>query len=362
MSGSTESVCPRKAVKLKAMTDIEPPYDSIADELRNGTVVPFFGSAASAIYRPIEASSWEPGQPFLPFGAELAAILARASSYGVASAAYNAALIDLAEAVIKIAPSVSPDLVKTVLQPVLRKHVGGPPGLALIASWFANVQSSRPALERKLREAFDVACELGSLHCKLAAIEKTKLYITTNYDDLVERALEPRRPHVLVDRLDKGLAISRGDGTMEPIARTGPDLLQRLADPETGELSRPMLFKMHGSIDRFNRKNDSYLITEEDYVDYLGRDQGNYIPPYVNGLLQGKNFLFLGYSLEDWNVRVILRKLLGPMKPGDLRCWAIVRGRGDTEQRVWQSQSLNIYPMDLREFSERLVAELDRRI
>ena len=85
-----------------------------------------------------------------------------------------------------------------------------------------------------------------------------------------------------------------------------------MTDTETGEPSAPILFKMHGSIDRKNRKNDSYLITEEDYVDYLGRDQGNYIPPYINRLMQGKNFLFLGYSLEDWNVRVILRKLLNP--------------------------------------------------
>jgi SIR2-like domain len=164
-----------------------------------------------------------------------------------------------------------------------------------------------------------------------------------------------------VDRLEKGLAISTGNGTLEPIARTGLDLDQRLTNSDTGEPSAPIVFKMHGSIDRKNRKNDSYLITEEDYVDYLGRDQGNYIPPYINRLMQGKNFLFLGYSLEDWNVRVILRKLLNPVKPGDVRCWAIVRGRSDTEQRVWQSNSLNIYPMDLLKFSERLGAELERR-
>jgi hypothetical protein len=141
----------------------------------------------------------------------------------------------------------------------------------------------------------------------------------------------------------------------------GQDLDQRLTHPKTGEPSAPILFKMHGSIDRQDRKNDSFLITEEDYVDYLGRDSGHYIPPYINGLMQGKNFLFLGYSLEDWNVRVILRKLLLATKAGDVRCWAIVRGRSDTEQRVWQTQNLNVYPMDLLKFSDRLVAELDRR-
>jgi hypothetical protein len=342
------------------MGEFEPPYESIADELLNGTVVPFFGSAASAIYRPPDATEWQLGNKFLPFGAELAAILARASSYSAANAAYEAALSDLAAAAAQMAPGISVDDFKTVLQPVLRKHVGGPPGLALIASWFAQVQSTRPALERKLREVFEITCEPGALHTKLAAIKNIQLYVTTNYDDLLERALDSRNPHVLVDRLERGLAISTGNGSLEPIARTGQDLDQRLTDSDTGEPSAPILFKMHGGIDRKNRKNDSYLITEEDYVDYLGRDQGNYIPPYINRLMQGKNFLFLGYSLEDWNVRVILRKLLNPIKPGDVRCWAIVRGRSDMEQRVWQSNSLNIYPMDLMKFSERLVAELDR--
>jgi hypothetical protein len=300
------------------MNGLEPPYESIADEILSGTVVPFFGSAASAVYRPPDATAWEPGKPYLPFGAELAGILARASSYGAASAAYEEALAALVAAAARAAPGAPLDKIKSELGPVLHEHVGGPPGLALIASYFAQVQSTRPALERKLREAFQVMPDPGALHKRLAAIDKNQLFVTTNYDDLLERALAPRRPHVLVDRLGKGLAISTDGGPLEPIDRIGQDLRQRLTDPQTGEPSAPILFKMHGSMDRKDRNNDSYLITEKDYVDYLGRDQGNYIPPYINGLMEGKNFLFLGYSLEDWNVRVILSKLLDRIKPGDV--------------------------------------------
>ena len=202
--------------------------------------------------------------------------------------------------------------------------------------------------------------EPGALHTKLAAIDKIQLYVTTNYDDLLERALEQRHPHVLVDRLNKGLAITTGGGALEPIDPIGQALDERLTDPATGEPSAPVLFKMHGSIDRKNRKNDSYLITEEDYVDYLGRNQGNYVPSYIWRLMEGKNFLFLGYSLEDWNVRVILRKLMKMARQGEVRCWAIVKGRSDAELRVWGQKGLNIYSVDLKEFSERLVVELDR--
>jgi SIR2-like domain len=80
------------------------------------------------------------------------------------------------------------------------------------------------------------------------------------------------------------------------------------------------LYKMHGSIDRqpdvavstpANSPQDSYVITEEDYVKFLSRL--NAAPPVIPLRLANhfrkSQFLFLGYSLEDWNVRVILDSL-----------------------------------------------------
>jgi hypothetical protein len=355
------------------MNGFEPPYEIIVDALLSGSVVPFFGSAASAIVRPPDAAAWDIGRPYFPFGAELAMILARASKYDAVDAAYVAAGADLAnvaaEAVMTARPGANRSeigaAIQAAIKPVLSKYFGGPPGLALVASYYSQVQGSRKILEAKLHQAFDVTAEPGALHKRLAGIDAIQLYVTTNYDDLLERALERRRPHVLVDRLNKGLSLNAESGAPELIARTGRDLEERLADPETGKPTAPILFKMHGSVDRKNRTNDSYLITEDDYVDYLGRDQGKYVPPYIEGLMRGNNILFLGYSLEDWNVRVILRKLLESIpsgeSSGEIRFWAIVRGRSDAEQRIWQHRNLNIYPMDLREFTERLGEELDRR-
>ena len=72
---------------------------------------------------------------------------------------------------------------------------------------------------------------------------------------------------------------------------------------------RPIVFKMHGSLDREDKDNDAFLITEEQYVDFLGRPDVGQIPPMLAGTMKKKNFLFLGYGLKDWNVRVMLRKL-----------------------------------------------------
>jgi hypothetical protein len=232
------------------------------------------------------------------------------------------------------------------------------PALALIASWIEHVQSDRRSLDRKLRQYFAVNGKPGSLHEKLAGIDTVRLYVTTNYDDLLEKALQHRQPHLIVDRGDNGLWVSVEGGPLKSVASTGGDLYNLLNDPGTQKPSRPVIFKMHGSVD-VNPSNDSYLITEEDYVDFLGRAGGSYVPPYIAGLFAEKNFLFLGYSLADWNVRVILRKLLKqPTTTAKIRFWAIVRGRSESEQSVWQSQNLNIYPMNLQEFSDKLAVHL----
>jgi hypothetical protein len=342
--------------------------------LERGEVVPFFGSAASAVGRSEESGSWGFRKPFFPFGGELADELARESSYYKnAEAGQDIAMTDLLDAAAKVTPGVDRDKLRTAFEPVISKHVGIP-SLALIASFFAHVQSTRGDLDRELRETFSVESKPGPLQTALAKIPMIKLYVTTNYDDLIERALAevdpPRHPHVLVDRLDKGLWIYKQDAEPEPVLPN--NLEDLLGDGQTGEPTAPIVFKLHGGIDRKKRENDTYLITEEDYVNFLGRAEDHYIPAYIRRLMAGKKLLFLGYSLEDWNVRVILSKLAnsGRQAPGageddadrrdgEFRYWAVVRGRNDAEQRVWQAKNLNIYSMDLREFTKNLTAALD---
>jgi hypothetical protein len=78
--------------------------------------------------------------------------------------------------------------------------------------------------------------------------------------------------------------------------------------------------KMHGSVDIENKDNDYFLITEEDYVDFLAsQGKGITIPqPLVEHLERQDDqlrFLFLGYGLQDWNFRVMLQKLRNKAKP-----------------------------------------------
>jgi hypothetical protein len=296
-----------------------PPYKFIADGLKSGHVVPFFGAAASAVYRPPN-EVWQPGKPFLPFGNELAASLAAAAMY-------------------------PPD-------------IGPIPELAVIASWAEHVQGSRLDVERELHQCFQVDSKPGLLHRNLASINGTMLYLTTNYDDLLEKALSPRQPHVIIDGGDRGLWVRVAGEPARKVSLNGDELYKLLDDPTTQRPSRPIIYKMHGSIEATDDSSDAYLITEEDYVDFLGRANDSYLPAYVSGLMKGRNFLFLGYSLADWNIRVILRKILRRAEKERVRIWAIVSGRSPAEQEIWQAHNLNIYSLDVRTFAEELAKYL----
>jgi SIR2-like domain len=296
---------------------IGPPYGFIATGLSRGRIVPFFGAAASAVYRPPD-EQWKPGKSFLPFGSELARMLAKDANYpeGLMSGSLD---------------------------------------LALIAS-YAEVQANRSYLDDNLHKAFSADCNPGDLHTTIAGFEATRLYVTTNYDDLLEKALAPRQPHLIIDRGSHGLWVTPSGKQPEQVPQTGQRIYELLNDEKTQLPSRPIIFTMHGSVNKAHSDEDCYLITEEDYVDFLGRDGGCYVPPYIDALMQGKDFLFLGYSLADWNVRVILRKLLkrSTALARPVKCWAIVNGKNRVEQQVWQANNLNIYPMDILAFAKEL--------
>src|ERR1700732_4152045 len=135
------------------------PYGLIATSLKDGTLIPFFGAAASAINRPPNAT-WGPGKPFLPFGSELATYLADAANYPAIEEAFNALFVEMKGAMNEIGagasvPSPVLDKIMEAIVPVVRKHVGKP-NLALIASWVEHVQGTRRVVDNELRKAFAV--------------------------------------------------------------------------------------------------------------------------------------------------------------------------------------------------------------
>ena len=75
------------------------------------------------------------------------------------------------------------------------------------------------------------------------------------------------------------------------------------------------------------------------------------IPNIFAEPFQRRHFLFLGYSLGDWNLRVVLNHL---RRSKDIPSWAIQHSPSPLEQRFWQDRGVEVYDMLLEEFVERL--------
>jgi hypothetical protein len=123
-----------------------------------------------------------------------------------------------------------------------------------------------------------------------------------------------------------------------------------------------VILKIHGAVDRNWRDSDhdSYVITEDHYIEYLtgGTAIASLVPIEVASQLKRSNFLFLGYSLVDWNLRVILSRIWREQKLSNVS-WAIQRDPpSELDERFWMAKHVEILAIDLAEY----VAGLEERL
>ena len=99
---------------------------------------------------------------------------------------------------------------------------------------------------------------------------------------------------------------------------------------------------------------DSYVITEDHYIEYLARkDVSNLIPVQIAAKLRKSSFLFLGYRMRDWNLRVILHRIWGEQRLS-YKSWAIQLEPEPIEQEFWSKRGVEILRMGLDEYVEGL--------
>jgi hypothetical protein len=127
---------------------------------------------------------------------------------------------------------------------------------------------------------------------------------------------------------------------------------------------------MHGTLWPASEAWDNFVITEEDYVEFLSRmttNSSSAVPAQFYQYSRQRSFLFLGYSLHDWNLRVVLRNLrrqfetrAGQADDGDVPSWAIQRRPSALERRLWSRRRVDIFDMDIDQFVRHL-ADWKRR-
>jgi hypothetical protein len=193
--------------------------------------------------------------------------------------------------------------------------------------------------------------------------------ITTNYDSFIERAFrDAARPLCVITqnmRNPEGgaskISVIYPDGTSGQEDSSEFQWADRRYQPGTA-----FLFKMYGSVHRpLPDGPDDVIITEDDHIDFMVNSGGNispYFPPAsLTAAYKRRRFLFLGYSLYDWNFRALLRMLSIRNALSGRRIrhhYAIQLSPAAIEVELWRQRNASLYDGDLADFCERTMASL----
>ena len=179
-----------------------------------------------------------------------------------------------------------------------------------------------------------------------------RLIVTTNYDRLMERALDP---------LVESGEISPYELVIQPVS--GFDAKsQRAWQERLKKHPGLVLYKIHGSFlgdgDHPAAEDlERVIITEEDYIEFLTvvGTKGIGVPSLIRSRIVDSTLLFLGYSLEDWDFRTIFKALIEKLPPRKQRkSFAIQKDPPELWVDLWSKKGVEIYNIDLHEFAGTL--------
>ena len=183
-----------------------------------------------------------------------------------------------------------------------------------------------------------------------------QVVLTTNYDDVMERAFRAAS-----EPFDVVWYVADGPEQGKFVHRLHSGDVRLIEDRNTYrgiEIDRrSLVVKVHGTVDRFGPQRDSYVITIDDYLDYLVRaDVAAFLPPEIVNKLYSSHFLFLGYGLKDWNLQVILRRIWGGQRLATRASWA-VWNPDPIEKLLWEKRGVEVIDARLEEY----IAGLEER-
>ena len=121
------------------------------------------------------------------------------------------------------------------------------------------------------------------------------VYITTNYDDFMVRALKLKNKNPVRE-------FCKWNDTL----KDKPSIFDTNFIPS---VSNPVVYHLHGIIENA----ESLVLTEDDYLDFLvklSKNEDTILPLPIKQALSGSSLLFIGYKLEDWDFKVLFRGLV----------------------------------------------------
>ena len=229
-----------------------------------------------------------------------------------------------------------------------------PLDLARVSQYVATMNGAGPLYD-ELHRRFEDAVEPGPLHRFLAALPPLlrdngaphQLIVTTRYDLALEQAFVD-----VGEELDVVTYVATGQQRGRFWHRRPGHEPQPIDVPNTyaTELSldtRTVLLQLHGAVDVLpERLWESFAITEDDFIDYLGRaDLAAAVPVSLAARLRRSHFLFLGYEMVDWHLRLVLHRIWGD-RPVAYRSWAVQDSPSTLERAFWRRFDVDVVDLD----------------
>jgi hypothetical protein len=234
--------------------------------------------------------------------------------------------------------------------------------LTRVAQFVALTKGAGPLYE-ELQSLLNAAAAPTTVHRFFASLPPLlrergvphQLLVTTSYDLALEQAL-----------LDAGeefdvvsyLASGRNRGRFCHRDPSGETRVIELPNTYAVELSlerRTVVLKLHGGLDEPSAvEQGSFVVTEDDYIAYLARGLvGGAIPVALAAKLNRSHFLFLGYGMREWSLRLVLDRISGS-EPLTYRSWAVRHEARPLEREFWRKRDIDLLEQPLEDYVEAL--------
>jgi DNA-binding SARP family transcriptional activator len=238
--------------------------------------------------------------------------------------------------------------------------------LARVSQYVALMKGVGPLYD-ELHDLFDRDYEPGPVERGLATLagalrgrDAPPLIVTAEFDQALERAFtEAAEEFDTVCYIGSG----RHTGKFLHVSAEGAVALVEVPNTYVDLVPdrRTVILKIHGQVDRTpEREWESFVVSEDDYIDFLAAPElAGVVPVGLVSKLRRSHFLFLGYPLGAWHVRVLLHRLWGRERV-NYRSWAIQANPDAVECEAWRQRGVDVFDLDPGEFVHRLSERLIR--
>lgn len=303
----------------------------LSKDINRGRLIPFLGSDVNLYDRPIkknkEIEDWTPKYKYPPTGKEIAYYLVsklglppdkkRISFPLLNNNSFHAPMEDLEnEPKTKILLENA-----TLFCTETKKKISVGSRTLCYLSQYIDLKHSWDEILDEIKKIYDYNYEPNRIHRFVANLPKYMsqagcdqhpLIVTTNYDNALEKAFEDNEIKYdlvfydnSINALDKDFFFHQ-----DPEGRK-----VKIENPQEYKYpllkNYPTILKLYGSLNHIDCDN-SLVITEDHYIEYLvSRNVSKLLPVKISSELnrERNKVLFLGYSVGNWNQRIILHRI-----------------------------------------------------